>query len=376
MKAFVLAQLRFQIIAAIVFLTWCSATPLNVHDLSEFACPAGEAVQVVYYEADSLTSLPSESMKNNMHLAYDGECVPQINFPKSTGNFAGSGNEKNFVAYFEGQLQFSAFGAWTLYTTSQDGSILYIEDELVVDNNGLHRDMGEKYGTFDVTDSLIKSFRLEYFKGKKGGNGLIMKWEGPDVDKTILKSNDFYAPESFSFVGLALFRFFVPWVTATRYATTSRKSLPKSFDTLAPVSKDTKYEYVWPMESCDLNDNYAVVLEGDILFPVAGEYIITETSDDDARMYVDDKLVLRVNGHVGVRDIGQASISIPKGGTIKRIRVEFLELCLGNGLDVSFKGPDGTAVQFFNKACENVRCFACSCNYDYDDCCYSPTCSC
>jgi hypothetical protein len=304
-------------------------------------------------------------MKRIMHLAYDGECVPQIRFPKSTGNFAGSGKTNNFVAYFQGQLQFSAFGVWTLYTISQDGSKLYIEDELVVNNNGLHKVMVEKYGTINVTDSLIKSFRLEYFKGEEGDNGLIMKWEGPGVDKTVIKSKDFYTPDFLFYTETGLSYWFLPYATATRYATTSRNSLPNSFDALVPFSKGNAYEYSWPKESCDLTDNYAVVLEGDVHFPEAGEYIVTEISDDDARIFVDDELVLSVNGHVGVRDKGQASISITQEAT-KRI--------LGNGLEVSIKGPEGTTVQFFNKACGNVFCKKCSCNYNYDDCCYSSNC--
>jgi hypothetical protein len=347
MTPFLLVQLRSHIVAALVFLASCNAALNTAHDLSEFACP-GEA-KVMYYETGSLITLPSKRMKGLMHLGYGGECVPQIKFPKSTGNFAGSGKTNNFVAYFEGQLQFPAFGAWILFTISQDGSKLYIEDELVVNNNGLHNVMVEKNGTIDVAESLIKNFRLEYFKGEEGGNGLIMKWEGPGMDKTVVKSKDFYVPDQLSLIGLPAYIVQTDFVNTTRYATASRNSLPVSFDALVPFSKDYKYESYWPRENCDLTDNYAVVLDGYALFPKAGEYIITETSDDDARMYVDGQLVLSVNGRTGFRDIGQASISITEGGTIKRIRLEFLELCLGGVLDLTWMGPNitkGTPVQF------------------------------
>jgi hypothetical protein len=58
-------------------------------------------------------------------------------------------------------------------------------------------------------------------------------------------------------------------------------------------------------------------------------------------MYIDGKLVLTVDGKVGVQDEGQASVSIDQqGGAIKHFRIEFLELCLGNGLELTWEGPN------------------------------------
>ncbi len=144
-----------------------------------------------------------------MELAYDGGCVSRINFPQSTSAFAGSGKTNNFVAYFEGQLQFPSAGKWTLYTASQDGSKLYIDGKQIVDNDGVHENMKEKSGTVEVTDNLlIKAFRLEYFKGdKRANNGLILKWKGPGKKKSIVQPTDFYTPSEFSIIGLPAYRF-------------------------------------------------------------------------------------------------------------------------------------------------------------------------
>lgn len=138
-------------------------------------------------------------------------------------------------------------------------------------------------------------------------------------------------------------------VNATYYPVSSRNSLPNNFDSLAPTKKESGYVNSWPNEYCNLTDNYAVVLEGFLLFPSAGEYTITEESDDDARMYLDGELVMTVNGQVGVRDKGEATISITQGGTIKLLRMEFLQLCLGSYLELTWKGPKiphGTPVEF------------------------------
>jgi len=276
-----------------------------------------------------------------MNLAYKGECVAQIKFPKSSDNFSGSGKTHNFVAYFEGHMKFPTPGTWVMYTTSWDGSKLYMEGELIVNNNGLHNVLVEKNGTIDIGDeeSLVKHFRLEYFKGEKGENGLILKWKGPGSEKKEVRPADFHVPASFTITGLPSHAPLWYQAYTTRYTTPSRNMLPTSFDIILPVSNDTSYFYQWPKTACNLTDNYAVVLEGYVVFPRPGRYILSEKSDDDARMFVDGQLVRTVRGNVGVRDKGRVSITIAQKEILHHLRVEFLELCLGNGLELTWEGP-------------------------------------
>ena len=128
-------------------------------------------------------------------------------------------------------------------------------------------------------------------------------------------------------------------VNSTRYKTTSRTSLPADFSTLELVSIEGSYSYGYPYDYCNLTDNFAVVLQGYVEFPEAGDYTIIEKSDGPARLYVDGDLLLTVTGKVGVQDKGQVSLSADKGD-VKHFRIEFLELCLGNGLSLNWKGPN------------------------------------
>jgi hypothetical protein len=159
-----------------------------------------------------LKELPSPSMQQYMHLAYSGECISQINFTQSTSSFAGSGKTNNVIAIFAGKLQFPSAGSWTLYTASQDGSVLYIDGE-VIDNDGVHKSMKEKSGTIDVTEELIKEFRLEYFKGDKGSNGLTLKWKGPGKTKSVVQTTDFYTPTDMGLIGLPTYLISIPNVS-------------------------------------------------------------------------------------------------------------------------------------------------------------------
>src|SRR5690606_31600210 len=57
-------------------------------------------------------------------------------------------NDK-FGFVFEGYIEISEAGEYTFYTTSDDGSALFINDQIVVDNDGLHAEQ-EKSGTLTL----------------------------------------------------------------------------------------------------------------------------------------------------------------------------------------------------------------------------------
>ena len=65
------------------------------------------------------------------------------------GKFLTSGRKDNVGAVIEGFVKVPQTGTWTIGTVSDDGSKLWIGDQLVVDNDGLHGDR-EKKGTIDL----------------------------------------------------------------------------------------------------------------------------------------------------------------------------------------------------------------------------------
>jgi hypothetical protein len=86
----------------------------------------------------------------------------------------------NFGLVFKGYLTAPTAGQYTFYTTSDDGSALYIDGKKVVDNDGAHG-MQERSGTATLGEGphLI---RVEYFQGI-GGKGLEVHWKGPGIEK-------------------------------------------------------------------------------------------------------------------------------------------------------------------------------------------------
>jgi len=303
-------------------------------------------VKASYYEVGPIETLPVNF--NDVFLPYKEEWVSEINFPSTDGEFAGSGRSHNVVAVFEGLLKFPSAGTWTLFVSSIDGSKLYVDNGLVVNNNGLHKVMVAKKGTVEVdSSSLVKSFRLEYFKGAEGNNGLRLRWKGPGYAKSDVRAWNFDAITSF--VGLPMFAYMIPNVTVSYYAWETRDALP-NFTSLVPDSTSDGYFYSWPNEGCSDTENNAVVLEGNLQFPSAGSWKIFVTSDDDLRMYADGQLVLTVNGNIGVRDKGKAVVDVASGSTIQKIRIEYLELCRGSGIDLQWAGPGISKTYIPNEA--------------------------
>lgn len=130
----------------------------------------GLAVQ--YYALDSLSVLPDFD-----DLEPSGTDVStDVNYASTGGEFMNSGLADRVGAVFEGYVWALLDGIYTFSTNSDDGSKLFIGDELVVNNDGLHG-MVTKSGTIPLASGWHK-VRVEFFENG-GGAGLITTMSGP-----------------------------------------------------------------------------------------------------------------------------------------------------------------------------------------------------
>ncbi|MFJ8194205.1 ricin-type beta-trefoil lectin domain protein [Streptomyces sp. NPDC096094] len=86
------------------------------------------------------------------------------------------GLESNFVTHVLGNLDASQAGGYTFRLTSDDGSRLWIDDQLVVDHDGLHGPE-PKDATVDLTAGF-HSLLIEHFE-RDGGQQLTLSWKPP-----------------------------------------------------------------------------------------------------------------------------------------------------------------------------------------------------
>jgi len=91
--------------------------------------------------------------------------------------------DDNFGFRFRAYLEILEAGSYTFYTISDDGSKLYIDDALVVNNDGLHG-ATENSGRIDLAAGQ-HTIEVTFFE-KGGSNVLYVLYEGPGIDKQVI----------------------------------------------------------------------------------------------------------------------------------------------------------------------------------------------
>ncbi len=139
--------------------------------------PVGPGATVAYYVLPgSVLEMPDFDML----VPYGTDVTADLDFAEQSGPFATSGRAQLVGAVFEGFVTVPTGGLYRFYLDSTDGSILYIGDDVVVDNDGSHQ-MQER-GDFIHLHAGAHPVRVEYFN-KFSTNGLIVSFEGPGVGK-------------------------------------------------------------------------------------------------------------------------------------------------------------------------------------------------
>ncbi len=87
------------------------------------------------------------------------------------------GRKVNFGAVYNASLKVPADGTYTFHLRSDDGSALWVDGQLVVDNDGLHNAKKTLHGTVDLSAGE-HAVELRYFQGGADA-GLSLAWDGP-----------------------------------------------------------------------------------------------------------------------------------------------------------------------------------------------------
>lgn len=101
---------------------------------------------------------------------------------------AHGGGDDHFGFEFVGLLEINQAGTYTFGINSDDGSKLWINNEIVVNNDGLHGDGDMKEGSKYLEVSR-HSVKVKYFE-KSGNQSLTIKYKGPGISEYILIPDD------------------------------------------------------------------------------------------------------------------------------------------------------------------------------------------
>ncbi len=145
---------------------------------------------------------PPIELKNPKHglqyKYYEGQWRSLPNFdlltPKSEGvidqiKIPEKNSEENFGVQYNGYINIPKNGVYTFFTNSDDGSSLYVDDQMIVSNDGQHAPE-ERSGTIELTAGFHK-IRVWFFQGG-GGMALDASIEGPGVAKQVIPVDMLY----------------------------------------------------------------------------------------------------------------------------------------------------------------------------------------
>ncbi|REG94783.1 TIM-barrel domain-containing protein [Flavobacterium aquicola] len=162
-----------------------TAVPVRVNAI---ACPEGNgvcssAVSKIFYDKNKGLSYSlykgtwNKIPDFNKLTPVDKGYVPDFDLSKIKHDATSYGVEYN------GSVNIPADGKYTFYIGSDDGSKLYINNELIIDNDGLHG-FNEKSAEITVKKGQLP-IRVEYFQ-ENYGDGLSVEFSSDKIAKTSL----------------------------------------------------------------------------------------------------------------------------------------------------------------------------------------------
>jgi len=92
-------------------------------------------------------------------------------------------SEENFGVQYDGYIKIPKDGSYTFYLNSDDGSSLYIDDELLVSNDGQHASLEESGNVF--LKAGYHKIKVTFFQAS-GGMVLDASIEGPELEKQVI----------------------------------------------------------------------------------------------------------------------------------------------------------------------------------------------
>ena len=146
---------------------------------------------VVYHIRRNTTQLPDLRKRKQAGVIY----TESLNVPPQDFKQGFPGVTKRFEWFaieYTGRFWIEKPGLYRFRLTSDDGAQLYIDDELVVDNDGTHPPQ-MKRGRATMSGG-IHSLRVPYFQGPRLQVALVLEIAGPGEEWRVFSTEEFKPP--------------------------------------------------------------------------------------------------------------------------------------------------------------------------------------
>lgn len=152
--------------------------------------PSGLRGQV-YHIHRNTSHLPKFEKMKPRGTIYSSELnVPTQDFNRG---FPGLTNQFEWFAIdYGGKFWIKKAAIYTFNLLSDDGARLFIDDQLIVDNDGLHPPE-ERMGSLQLTRG-IHQIRLAYFQGPRFQVALVLRIAGPGEQPRVFSTEEFKPP--------------------------------------------------------------------------------------------------------------------------------------------------------------------------------------
>ena len=243
---------------------------------------------------------------------------------------AGKAAEENYSIRFHGGLKIEKDGNYTFYVSSDDGSKLWIDDKLVVDNDGDHA-ADEKSGKIKLAAGTHKIV-LGYFQAG-GERALTVSYESSLSEKKAIPADALVAkePEKIPAAPTNL-----PSNVGYEYYEGEFDKLP-DFAALTPTAKGECDDFDIALDGKSRAENFAIRFTANLKIDKDGEYTFYTNSDDGSRLLIDDKAVVENDGdHPPEEKEGKVTLA---AGAHKLI-VLYYQHGGEKALQVNYAGPE------------------------------------
>jgi hypothetical protein len=139
--------------------------------------PEGGFKEEIYY-INGLSKVPNLNRKPATQRV-----VKEVVYKKTEAAWKGFAKKDNFACRWSGQITIQKKGTYRFSLISDDGSKLYINGKLKLDNDGLHG-LRKVEGTVPMKVGKFNLI-LEYFE-KSGHHGMAFRYMGPDTESKMV----------------------------------------------------------------------------------------------------------------------------------------------------------------------------------------------
>lgn len=241
---------------------------------------------------------------------------------------------ENFGMVYSGYIEIPLDGLFTFYTISDEGSRLYIDGNLVVDNDGTHV-AAEASGSICLNEGYHK-IKVEYFENT-GDEELSVLYEGLGITKRNLENlfaigdceNAAVELPADAVEGISYYYYTGEWTT-----------LP-DFDEL--TEDDRGITSSINLDKASAQDYFGLVFKGYFHVPEDGDYTFYTTSDDGSSLSVDGILVV-INDGIHGNKTALGSICLAAG--YHELEVAYFENSGGSSLKVEWEANNMARTTF------------------------------